>query len=89
MMQRVQELCRKLQPVLGKKIDALWRHAGEDAVSDQRGHGCVGFQACEDGFDDAGHQLFSLLRDAGSTLTPYLWMNRGHRRRYLWTGRVK
>jgi len=24
-MQRVQELCRKLQPVLGKKIDALWR----------------------------------------------------------------
>lgn len=25
MMQRVQELCRKLQPVLGKKIDALWR----------------------------------------------------------------
>ena len=24
MMQRVQELCRRLQPVLGKKIDALW-----------------------------------------------------------------
>ncbi|MCK4342537.1 MAG: DUF87 domain-containing protein [Phycisphaerae bacterium] len=25
MMLRVQELCRKLQPILGKKIDALWR----------------------------------------------------------------
>ena len=25
MMTRVQELCRKLKPVLGKKIDALWR----------------------------------------------------------------
>ena len=24
MMTRVQELCRKLQPVLGKKVDRLW-----------------------------------------------------------------
>ena len=24
MMTRVQELCRKLKPVLGKKIDGLW-----------------------------------------------------------------
>ena len=25
MMTRVQELCRKLKPVLGKKVDRLWR----------------------------------------------------------------
>ena len=25
MMQRVQDLCRRLKPVLGRKVDALWR----------------------------------------------------------------
>ena len=36
MMQRVQELCRRLKPVLGRKVDALWRAYLADSDADGR-----------------------------------------------------
>ena len=36
MMQRVQDLCRRLKPVLGRKVDALWRAYLADSDADGR-----------------------------------------------------